>query len=131
MPPPTSQETAPANLVPASDLTLGRKGERERRHLLFSAREIEESSVVWHRHMCFKGRHVARLYMFGTFAFSELQYIQDLNILFIPDKFSLTLWNPQTEIYQGLNQIEVNETEALFVCEQITLHLFITSNLKL
>jgi hypothetical protein len=41
----------------------------------------------------------------------------DLNILFIPDKFSLTLWSLQIEIPKGLNQIEVNEIEALFVCE--------------
>lgn len=47
----------------------------------------------------------------------------DLNILFIPDKFSLTLWSLKIEISKGLNQIEVSEVEALFVCEQIPLHL--------
>lgn len=72
--------------------------------------------------MCYKGKRVANLYIFGI-GFSELQYIMDLNILFIPDEFSLTLWSLKIEISKGLNQIEVNEIEALFVCEQIPLHL--------
>lgn len=39
----------------------------------------------------------------------------DLNILFIYDKFSLTLWNLKIEISQGLNEIKINEKEALFI----------------
>lgn len=84
---------------------------------------MKETSVAWYWHMCLKGSRVASLCIFGTFGFSELQCIMDLNILFIPDKFSLTLWSLKTEISKGLNQIEVSEVEALFVCEQIPLHL--------
>lgn len=65
-----------------------------------------------------KGSRGASLCIFVTFGFSEPQCIMDLNILFIPDKFSLTLWSLRTEISKGLNQIEVSEVEALFVCEQ-------------
>lgn len=39
----------------------------------------------------------------------------DLNILFISDKLSLTLWNMKIEISKGLNQIKINEKEALFI----------------
>lgn len=39
----------------------------------------------------------------------------DLNILFIFDKPSLTLWNLKIEISKGLNKIEINEQEALFI----------------
>lgn len=39
----------------------------------------------------------------------------DLNILFIFGKLSLTLWNLKVEICKGLNNIEINEKEALFI----------------
>lgn len=50
---------------------------------------------------CVLREDIASLYIFGTFVFSELQYIMDLNILFIPDTFSLTLWSLQIEISKG------------------------------
>lgn len=89
----------------------------------FHSQRVKETSVAWYRHMCLKGSRGASLYIFVTFGFSEPQCIMDLNILFIPDKFSLTLWSLKIEISKGLNQIEVSEVEALFVCEQIPLHL--------
>lgn len=89
----------------------------------FHSQRMKETSVAWYLHMCLKGSCVASLYIFGTFGFSELQCIMDRNILFIPDKFSLTLWSLKIEISKGLNHIEVSEVEALFVCEQIPLHL--------
>jgi hypothetical protein len=58
---------------------------------------------------------VASLYIFDAFISSVLQYVVDLNILFISDQLSLTLWNLKLEISKGLNEIEINVKEALFI----------------
>lgn len=59
-----------------------------------------------------------------------LQYLLDLNILFIFEKLRLILWNPKTEIPKGLNEIEINEKENLFVLESFCL-IYKVSNQKL
>lgn len=65
----------------------------------------------------FKTGIVASLYIFDSSVSSVLQYLLDLNILFISEKLSLTLWNLKIEMSKGLNKIEINEKEALFILE--------------
>lgn len=74
---------------------------------------------------------VASLYIFDAFVSFVLQYIMDLNILFISDKLSLTLWNLKIEISKGLNKIEINEKEALFIYGYHLLLIYKVSNLEL
>lgn len=65
----------------------------------------------------FKTGIVASLYIFDASVSSVLQYLMDLNILFMSERLSLTLWNLKVGISRGLNEIEINEKEALFVLE--------------
>lgn len=55
----------------------------------------------------------------------------NLTILFIPDKLSLTLWDLKTEISKGLNEIEINEKEALFIYGLLSPLIYKASNLEL
>lgn len=101
----------------------------------FAAREIQKRmwlDVDTHLNFFFlKKSIVASLYIFDAFVSFVLQYIMDLNILFISDKLSLTLWNLKIEISKGLNKIEINEKEALFIYGYHLLLIYKVSNLEL
>lgn len=55
----------------------------------------------------------------------------DLNILFIPDKLSLTLKSLKSEVSKGLNEIEINEKEALFIYGELSPLIYKVSSLQL
>lgn len=100
----------------------------------FAAREIQKRmwlDVDTHLNFFLKKSIVASLYIFDAFVSFVLQYIMDLNILFISDKLSLTLWNLKIEISKGLNKIEINEKEALFIYGYDLLLIYKVSNLEL
>lgn len=100
----------------------------------FAAREIQKRmwlDVDTHLNFFLKKSIVASLYIFDAFVSFVLQYIMDLNILFISDKLSLTLWNLKIEISKGLNKIEIKEKEALFIYGYDLLLIYKVSNLEL
>lgn len=55
----------------------------------------------------------------------------NLIILFIFDKFSFILWDLKIEIFKGLNEIEINEKEVLFIYGLFLFLIYKVSNLEL